>query len=126
MLLGGSLLAGIVITLLFLGNMGSTGCSASGYGPVIAHRPACTEISEGYPVRFLTGEVFYEQDGRPGSISGLGLSGVPLISTPGLLRDWAQWSVVSLSVLYGLQSWFSPPPRRPAPKVTDGQTIAPT
>jgi hypothetical protein len=84
----GSLLAGLVITLLFLAQMGWT--AVPGCGPAsasLAHLPGrCTGLAQGYPLRFLIGD-----------------QGVPEIDKLALIKDWAQWSLVSGSVLYAFQ-----------------------
>lgn len=93
-----ALLAGLVVTLLSLGSMqfGRAGFSLGnlqqpaavpGCGPAgatIAELPGrCITLAEGYPVRFLTA-----------------YQGEPVINDPGLGEDWAQWSLVSFTVLY--------------------------
>jgi hypothetical protein len=86
-MLPGSLLAGLVITLLLLSHMGWTaipGCGPASASP--AHLPGrCIGLAEGYPLRFLFGH------------------DVPYIDKLALIKDWAQWSLVSGSVLYGFQ-----------------------
>lgn len=84
-----ALLAGVVVTLLYLGSMR--------YGPVPGCGPAgattaelpsrCFALAEGYPVRFLSAYL-----------------GTPEISKTGLAADWAQWSLVGFTVLY--LSWL--------------------
>lgn len=80
-----ALLAGLVVTLLYLGNMGFQavpGCGPA--GATMAELPArCIALAEGYPARFLTA-----------------YQGVPEISKTGLAADWAQWSLVAFTVLY--------------------------
>ena len=80
-----SLLAGLVITLIFLAQMGWT--AVPGCGPAtasLAHLPGrCIGLAQGYPLRFLFGH-----------------QGVPEIDKVALIKDWAQWSLVSGSVLY--------------------------
>jgi hypothetical protein len=80
-----ALLAGIVVTLLYLASMG--GAALPGCGPAgdaIAQLPAsCFGLARGFPLRFLTA-----------------YQGTPLINTTALIEDWAQWSLVSFSALY--------------------------
>ncbi len=82
------LLAGLVITLLLLGQMGWAaipGCGPAGAS--LAHLPGrCIGLAQGYPLRFLSG-----------------YQGVPEIGKLALIKDWAQWSLVSGSVLYAVQ-----------------------
>lgn len=108
-----SLLAGLVITLLFLAQMGWTtlpGCGPA--GAAVANLPSrCFGLAQGYPLRFLIGH-----------------QGMAEIDKPALVRDWAQWSLVSASVLYAFQllrpgrhdrSRAAPGPHSPPP----GQSI---
>jgi hypothetical protein len=79
-----ALLAGIVVTLLYLASMG--GATVPGCGPagVIAQLPAsCFGLARGFPLRFLTA-----------------YQGTPLINTTALIEDWAQWSLVSFAAIY--------------------------
>jgi len=78
-LLPWALLGGGVITLACLGHMDWG--PAAGCHP--AASPGCSALSEGYPLRWLTAD-----------------QNVPVISKRALLRDFAQWTVVSGSVLY--------------------------
>jgi hypothetical protein len=83
-----ALLAGLVVTLLYLGSMGYgpvPGCGAA--GAAIAQLPSrCFAMGEGFPLRFLTAG-----------------PGVAVIDKAALLADWAQWSLVSFAVLYLLR-----------------------
>ena len=91
-----ALLAGLVVTLLYLGNMDWAtlpGCGPT--GAAIAQLPnRCFGLTQGYPVRFLTTA-----------------HGIPRIDKRALIEDWAQWSLVSFSAFYLL--WLSR--RRPEP-----------
>jgi len=82
------LLAGLVITLLFLAQMRWT--PLPGCGPAGAPRPhlpaRCIGLAEGYPLRFL-----------------YGYQGVPKIDKLALMKDWAQWSLISTSALYAFE-----------------------
>ncbi|MBO0817429.1 MAG: hypothetical protein J2P30_20060 [Actinobacteria bacterium] len=100
-----ALLVGLVVTLLYLGNMGFQavpGCGPA--GATMAELPArCITLAEGYPVRFLTA---YQS--------------IPEIGTTSLTVDWGQWSLVSFTVLY--LAWFlevRPVPPRPQPVVSE-------
>jgi hypothetical protein len=83
-----SLLAGLVITLLFLAQMdwaAIPGCGPA--GAAFARLPGrCIGLAQGYPLRFLSAD-----------------QAVPEIDKLALFKDWAQWSLVSGSVLYALQ-----------------------
>ena len=91
-----ALLAGLVVTLLYLGNMGWAtipGCGPA--GAAITQLPSrCFGLTQGYPVRFLTAA-----------------QGTSEIDKRALIEDWAQWSLVSFSAFYVL--WLSH--RRPGP-----------
>jgi hypothetical protein len=91
-----ALLAGIAVTLLCLASMNYgalPGCFPA--GPAIAQLPdRCFGLQEGLPLRFLAA-----------------YQGSPVVNTTALIEDWAQWSLVSFSVLYLLRLQ----PRRPGP-----------
>lgn len=80
-----ALLAGVVVTLLFLSSMSYAalpGCGPA--GAAMAQVPdSCFGLARGSPLPFLTAA-----------------QGVPLISPAALIKDWAQWSLVSFSALY--------------------------
>src|SRR5258706_13311235 len=82
------LLAGLIITLLFLGQIRWTqvpGCGPAGAPP--AHLPArCIGLAEGYPLRFL-----------------YAYQGIPKIDRLALMKDWAQWALIATSALYALE-----------------------
>lgn len=84
-LLPSALLAGLLVTLLYLANMAHEalpGCGPA--GATMAELPdRCFTLAQGYPVRFLSA-----------------YQGTPQISQTGLTEDWAQWSLVSFTVLY--------------------------
>lgn len=99
------LLAGLLLTLAFLGNMdfrNLPGCRQTVYGPRLPHSLAtCDTIDEGYPVRFLSSYPYLEQDrGRTSNLSGVDIGGVPVINKGGLAEDWLVWSLVSCLALY--------------------------
>ena len=91
-----ALLAGLVVTLLFLGSMGIAGIPGCGpAGMTVAQLPGgCFGLARGYPMRFLAA-----------------YQGTPVINQLALVMDWAQWSLVSLSTLYLLRL----PGQRPRP-----------
>jgi hypothetical protein len=86
-----ALLAGLVVTLLFLAGMdwgALPGCGPA--GAALAQLPGrCFALQEGLPLRFLTA-----------------YQGAPEIGKRALVEDWAQWSLVSFSVLYLLRLQF--------------------
>jgi hypothetical protein len=91
-----ALLAGLVVTLLFLGSINLTaipGCGPA--GTTMTYLPnGCLGLARGYPLPFLTA-----------------YQGVPELSQTALVMDWVQWSVVSFSAVYLM--WL--PGRRPRP-----------
>lgn len=87
-LLSCGLLAGALLTLACLGNMDWV--AIPGCRP--AASDACAALAEGYPLRWLTAH-----------------QNVPVISKGALLRDWAQWALVSTSVLYLAWAWLTAP-----------------
>jgi len=97
-LISTGLLAGLVVTLLYLANMNWTpipGCGGPGASP--DQLPArCIGLAQGYPLRFLTAD-----------------QNIPVINKEALVKDWAQWSLVSFSAFYLL--WLR---RDPAPEPT--------
>jgi hypothetical protein len=84
-LISTGLLAGLVVTLLYLANMNWTaipGCGGPGASP--DQLPArCIGLAQGYPLRFLTAD-----------------QNIPVINKEALVKDWAQWSLVSFSACY--------------------------
>jgi hypothetical protein len=90
-LLPWGLLAGALVTAACLGNMdfiAIPGCKP-------AASDACSALAEGYPLRWLTAH-----------------QNVPLIVKGALLKDWAQWVLVSTSVLYLGWLWLTAPAAR--------------
>jgi hypothetical protein len=79
------LLAGLVVMLMYLGDIGFTpipGCGPAGASlHLLPER--CIGYLRGYPSRFLTAD-----------------QGTPMISSAALIKDWAQWSLVSFSAFY--------------------------
>jgi hypothetical protein len=98
-----ALLAGLVVTLLFLGSMDVAaipGCGPA--GATMAQLPSrCLGLAQGYPLRFLTA-----------------YQGTPKINKAALVMDWAQWSLVIFSTLYLLRlPGCRPGPLRDQPSV---------
>ena len=98
------LLAGLLLTLAFLGQMNWKPLSDCGQRPWPSARPyslrgGCATIDQGYPVRFLSSVPDVEAD--PGaSVSDANVSSSPVINKGGLAEDWLIWSVVSCLALY--------------------------
>jgi hypothetical protein len=95
------LLTGLVVTLLYLSNMDWApipGCGAPGAS--FQQLPArCIGLAQGYPLRFLTA---YQS--------------TPVIDKVALVKDWAQWSLISFSAFYLL--WLRRDPGPPAAEPT--------
>jgi hypothetical protein len=88
-LLPWGLFLGVVLTLVYLGNMSAVavpGCRPAASG-------ACSVLAEGYPLRWLT-------------VS----HGNPVIDKDALVRDCAQWVLSCSSVLYLAWLWLGPGP----------------
>jgi hypothetical protein len=100
------LLAGMIVTLLFLGQMAwkpLTDCGVKSAFPYSSYTPpgGCSTIIEGYPVRYLSSAPLLEQAPEPGASSRAAtVSGAPIINKGGLAEDWLIWSMVSCLVLY--------------------------
>ena len=87
-LLACGMLAGVLVTLAFLGSMDFV--AIPGCRP--AASDACTALVEGYPLRWLTAD-----------------QNVPLIFKAALFKDCVQWALVSTSVLYLGWLWLTAP-----------------
>jgi hypothetical protein len=87
-LLPWALLTGALLTLACLGNM--TWIAIPGCRP--AASGACSALAEGYPLRWLTAH-----------------QNEPFIVKGALLKDCAQWVLVSISVLYLAWLWLTAP-----------------
>jgi hypothetical protein len=88
------LLAGVLLTLAFLGNMdwvAIPGCRPASSG-------TCTALAEGYPLRWLTAQ-----------------QNMPVISKAALLKDCVQWALACTSVLYLAWLWLAAPGSQPDP-----------
>lgn len=99
-LLPWGLVAGALVTAAYLGSMDFV--AISGCRP--AASDACNALAEGYPLRWLTAH-----------------QNVPLIFKDALLKDWAQWVLVSTSVLYLGWLWLTAS-ASPAWEVADAGT----
>jgi hypothetical protein len=109
-LLLGGVAAGFVITLCFLGSMNfqpAPGCGPP--GATMAHlSDRCITQAEGYPLRFLSAD-----------------QNIPEINKSALARDWAQWSLLSWSVLYlAYGSYLSAPARAGNQVPEDAQALS--
>lgn len=106
-----SLLAGMILTLLFLGSEAWQplhDCAQRTSPPYNLYAPpgGCSTIDAGYPVRFLSSHPLLEQIPPPGSREAqVSVSSDPVIDKGGLVEDWLIWSLVSSLVLY----YFSAP-----------------
>jgi hypothetical protein len=107
--------AGVIITLLTLGNMSYQpvpGCQAPGYlAPRSVPLGQCGTLAEGYPVHYLSATPTLGLD--PGSkvtAANLDVFAYPVISKSAAAEDLAIWTLVSFTAFYLL--W--PPSRRPA------------
>jgi len=78
-------LAGLVVTLIYLSSM--DWAAVPGCGPAhatLAQLPArCTGLTEGYPLRWLTGS-----------------QRTLVVDWDAMLKDWVQYSIITTSVLY--------------------------
>jgi len=98
------MLAGGLLTLVFLGQMSWKPLPDCGQIPWPSARPyalrgGCATINEGYPVRFLDSVPGVEA--KPGtSARDAYVSSAPVISKGGLAGDWLIWSAVSCLALY--------------------------
>jgi hypothetical protein len=106
-LISAGLLIGLLVTLLYLGNLNFApipGCGAPGAS--LQQLPArCIGIARGYPLRFLTADPSVPL-----------ISKGTLINIGALIKDWAQWSLIGFSVFYLL--WLRRDPGPPAPEPT--------
>jgi len=103
-----SLLAGMILTLVFLGSMNWKPLSDCGQAISPPYRQyslpgGCATIDEGYPVRFLSGTPTLEQNPGTGSRYA-DVNSVPVIDKGGLAEDWLIWSIVSCLALYIVSS----------------------
>lgn len=110
-LISAGLLTGLVVTLLYLGDMSWTpipGCGAPRAS--LQQLPArCIGLAQGYPLRFLTAD-----------------QSIPVINKAALIKDWAQWSLVSFSAFYLVWLRRDPGPPAPAPtQVSAGEQPVP-
>jgi hypothetical protein len=105
--------AGLIVTLLYLGNMSSVpvpGCAASATGT--GHPAAgCTTLAEGYPVHFLSAAPYLSLDPGPTvKVADISVFASPVIDKTAFGLDFATWAAVSVLALYML--WL--PSRRAA------------
>jgi hypothetical protein len=100
------LLAGLLLTLAFLGQMNFKALSGCGQATSAPYRTyslpgGCSTIEEGYPVRFLSSSPVLEQN--PGAAwRTANVGSAPVMDVGGLAEDWLVWSLVSSAALYVL------------------------
>jgi len=107
--------AGLIMTLLFLGNMDSQpvpGCQVPGYlAPHSAPLAQCATLAEGYPIHYLSAvPTLSLNSGNKVAAGNLAVFADPVISKSAAAEDLAIWALVSFAALYLL--WL--PSRRPA------------
>lgn len=107
--------AGVIFTLLFLGNMSFKfvpGCQGPGYlAPHSAPLGSCETVAEGYPVHYLSAMPSLGLDsGNKVTAGNLDVFANPVIAKRAAATDLVIWSVVSFAACYLL--WL--PSRRPA------------
>jgi hypothetical protein len=98
------LLAGLLLTLVSLGQMGwkpLSDCGQRNSAPYSLYSlpGGCSTIDEGAPVRFLSSDPVLEQN-PGGAWRTASVGSAPLINKHGLVEDWLVWSLTSWSVLY--------------------------
>ena len=107
--------AGVIVTLLFLGNMSFQpvpGCQAPGYlAPHSAPSAQCATLAEGYPTHYLSATPTLSlNSGNKVTAANLAIFADPVISKSAAAEDLAIWTLVSFAAFYLL--WL--PSRRPA------------
>jgi hypothetical protein len=107
--------AGVIMTLLFLGNMSFQsvpGCQAPGYlAPHSAPLDQCATVAEGYPVHYLSAvPTLTLNSGNKVTAANLAVFADPVISKSAAAEDLAIWTLVSFTAFYLL--WV--PSRRQA------------
>ncbi|MBO0832071.1 MAG: hypothetical protein J2P28_24640 [Actinobacteria bacterium] len=101
-----SLLAGLLLTLAFLGSMDwkqIPDCGQRSTAPYTLYSlpGGCATITEGYPVRYLSTTPTLEEN-PGGSWRTASLASNPIINKLGLVEDWFIWSIATFVILYGL------------------------
>jgi hypothetical protein len=107
--------AGLIMTLLFLGNMSSQpvpGCQAPGYlAPHSAPLAQCATLAGGYPIHYLSAmPTLSLNSGNKVTAANLAMFAHPVISKSAAAGDLAIWTLVSFTAFYLL--WL--PSRRQA------------
>jgi hypothetical protein len=107
--------AGVIITLLTLGNMSFQpvpGCQAPGYlAPHSVPLAQCATLAEGYPVHYLSAmPALALNSGSKVTAANLAVFADPIISKSAAAEDLAIWTLVSFAAFYLL--WL--PSRRQA------------
>ena len=99
------LLAGLLLTLAFLGQGQQflPGCRQSA-GPRVSRPPLeCVTLKDGFPVSYLSSYTVVERaTGKTSNIPTVTNLGAPVIDKGGLIMDWLLWSLASCAVLYFL------------------------
>lgn len=100
-----ALSAGVIITLLFLGNMDFQtvpGCQAPGY--LAPHSPPlsqCMTLAEGYPIHYLSASPSLSlNSGTKVTAGNLALLADPVIGKSAAVEDLAIWTLVSFTGFY--------------------------
>lgn len=114
--------AGLIISLLLLGNMSFqplSGCGGRGY--LAPHSPPlarCGTLAEGYPVHWLSAIPSLNlSSGDKVTASNLAISADPAINKSAIAEDVAVWTLLTFATCYLL--WL--PSRRPAETGTSHQ-----
>lgn len=115
---------GIVITLLFLGNMSYqpvSSCQARGYlSPHAAPLARCGTLAEGYPLHYLSAyPAAGLNTGSTVSPANLSVFAEPVINKGAAAADLAVWGLVTFAACYML--WL--PSRRPAGSPAAAQPV---
>lgn len=107
-----SIILGAIITIAFTGNeayIANPRCS------VPPNQVDCTNLSHGYPRKFISGEsfvaVFSKDQVSPGQPNISSLTRIS-ISTKSLVFDLGLWSLVSFAVIYTVGVWTKATPKK--------------
>lgn len=97
--------AGVIITLLFLGNMSSQpvpGCQTPGYlAPHSAPLAQCVTLAEGYPIHYLSAmPALALNSGNKVTAANLDMFANPVINKSAAAEDLAIWTLISFTAFY--------------------------